>query len=382
MDLSYNNISIDKLFSFGNHSKLSWLEFDGNRGSESSNSTISVNNFYPNLKSLYLGDLQAKNISSKNWKQLLPKLTNLYLSENEGLNVQSLFQDFPPTIEYLEMDRCYFRYLNVSELHSLQFLNLKFNSFGSLRLTDRLDTCQSEPQICVGPMNNLENLHLEFNEISALTVQFFTKNALPNLKYLYLSHNRLKTVNIVPFANSTIPQLWSMKKLDVVGNHFGSMEVACSFPNLKYLLASEMKGDAEVFFDTNLTHRCLDNLRTFEFSRNKLQEIPKDFLKKMYHLEMFDVSENYLTNFSLVSDGSVLKILQLTYNVIKCDADCSDRIKLNDFKQLKCLKVYGNDIGPAGLEYLQPLINVTSDNDSCCIEDDNDYEALGLTCTV
>lgn len=367
LDLSYNSISLNNLFSFGSHPGLEYLNLGHNRGlkSMSSETTISMTNRYPDLKTLYLNDLGARNISSRNWRDLMPRLKFLDLSGNRGLEAKHLLRNFPPSIEYLSLKSCSLSHVKVKELHHLKTLHLRGNIFRSLRFTDRPNTCESGHQVCLGPMNNLENLLLDRNNISEFTIQFFTKSVLPKLKYLNLTYNNLKTINLIP-VSFVFPKLLSVNTLELDGNYLDSLAVTCAFTNLKYLYASKMKGDSNFELNQNSDPNCLPNVRECYLVSNNLHEIPDEFLEKMHKLEVLDLSFNRLTKFPVLSHNLLLKVLRLKMNNIQCDATCSDGIKLDSLKKLECLDIRKNNIGPRGINYLKPVLNVTSKTYSTC----------------
>lgn len=264
LDLSYNSISINNLFSFGNHPGLEYLNLGHNRGlkSVSSETTISLTNHYPDLKTLYLNDLGVRNVTSQNWRDLVPRLKFLDLSGNRGLEAKHLLRNFPPSVEYLSLKSCSLSHVKVKELHHLRTLHLRDNNFRSLRCTDRPNTCESGQQVCLGPMNNLENLLLDRNNISEFTIQFFTKSVLTKLKYLNLTYNNLKTINLIP-VSFVFPKLLSVNTLELDGNYLDSLAVTCAFTNLKYLYASKMKGNSNFELNLNSDHNCLPTCASF-----------------------------------------------------------------------------------------------------------------------
>lgn len=354
LSLVNTNIPIEHLFSFGYHPKLEILEF-GNLGSTESvspNSTSTLSNSYPNLKSLRLYNVGTRKISSKIFYKAVPNLKELLINQNKITNN-----------------------VQITGLHSLKSLCLSEGDFRSLILTDKPDTCQSEQQICVGPMNNLENLSTDNCNISALSVQFFSHDALPKLTYLTLYKSKLKVVSFMPMATASFPKLRSLEVLvlDCSDLDYPIQKIICSFPNLKVLAAQEMTGDLNLNINRHFNDRCLSNLTRFYLYNNSMREIPENLLINTRNLELLDLTNNNLTEFSLATEDLSLKTLRLYNNKIRCDDDCSDVIKLDNLKDLKCLDIGENEIGQIGLRYLKPLLNGTAEQcQPCYVKDELD----------
>lgn len=361
LNLLNNNIPIEHLFSFGNHTQLEELILGNDEilTAVSTHSIFSISNYYPNLRRLHLSGVGAKSILSQNWNRFVPNLQVFYIRDNPKIDLQSFFQNFPLSLKTLSIKKSYLENVTVAKLHNLETLKFVDNDFRSLHFTDELEVCKSNHQICVGPMNNLKHLWLDNCNISLLKIQLFNQDVLPKLSTLALRKNNLKTVSFLPTRD-----IWKFRSLESLYLDWGDLKcpiqkIICLFPDLKYLYARKMKGD----FDTNLNHplidRCRSNLKYFYLNGNFLFEIPKLLLENTKNLELLDLSNNSLAKFSLRSKDLQLKTLRLRYNHIQCDLDCDEVFELKDLHQLRCLDVEGNRIGFHGQNYLKPVLNIT-----------------------
>lgn len=350
LNLLNNSIPAEHLFSFGNHSNLEILELGNIRDSEFllSNSTIGIRNFYPNLKSLHLEKVGANKILTQNFNTVVPKLEELYLIKNKGMdNIQ------------------------IAELSHLKGLWIVGSDFRSLILTDRLEACKWKQQICIGPMSDLRTLCLHDCNISVLSIQFFIQASLPNLSGLTLTKNKLKTVSLLVDASVLVPKFQSLETLILDGGDLGCsiQTIICTFSNLRELLAQNMAGEFNEILNRNFTDRCSSNLERLYLNDNNLKTIPGNLLQNVKNLELLDLSNNKLTKFSLTTDNLSLKALRLKSNLIKCGDNCSNVIKTDNLKRLECLDIRENEIDIELTSYLKPFINSTDEMCNSCFGD-------------
>lgn len=221
-----NSIPFDHLFSFGNHSKLEILWLGNDTISESlplnasMGPVLKIRNYYPNLRKLGIFDVGAENISSENWKQVMPRLQEVFFKKNKGIDLQNFFDNCPFSVKIIRISGCYLNRAKVPESHNFADLRFKDNDFRSLYLTDRLDTCQLEHQLCLGPMDNLTFLSLNNCNISELNIHFFNGDAVPNLKHFEMVDNNILTINVLPTMSRSIPKLYSSIFATIFGKFF------------------------------------------------------------------------------------------------------------------------------------------------------------------
>lgn len=360
LKLINNNISLDNLFSFGNHSNLERLHLGNVEESKPVlvDSALQITNFYPNLWKLRFSNFGTEDIITENWNKVLPKLMDLNFLYSKGMKLENLFENFPPSIKYFWGFGIYLTHMKLAGLHNLSYIDLEYNDFRHLLLTDRLDTCKSKHQACVGPMKNLTRLNLSSCNISVLDIQFSTNDAMPNLRLLLLAFNKLKAIEMLPSIN-----FYSLTEVNLDFSHLDHFNDSiqrfiCPFRNLTDLSLSYMRGDFDAYLNKKFGSNCSTNLKHLYLNNNKLREIPKNLLENLDSLELLDLSKNRLKKFP-ITNAKRLKTLRLADNKIRCNTDCLDDINLEGLKRLKCLDLRGDEVGPDGLNYLKPVLNVT-----------------------
>lgn len=355
LDLSNNRIPVANLFSFGSLAKLKVLILNNNHGWPI-NSTLSIENFYPSLESLFLRNVGARNMSVENWNVLLPKLWTLDLSENEGLDAQHLIENFLPTLKNVYLEKNALTFINASYLPNLETLILDGNNFSSLLITDDSTSCRSANQICLGPMMGLKTFSASDCGISDFIAHYFLINSLPNLKSLKLEKNKLTAINDQILAiDSMLSRFGSVEFLDLSENGLKSVEKLCLFPYLKVLRLNYMSGPISAYIDWNGIG-CLINLKEFSFAGNDLEEVPKNLLDKLKNLERLNLSDNSLSEFSMLEpEYSILRVLILKNNNIKNFED----LELSKIKTLEELDLRGNQINKIKVSLLKNLLDHT-----------------------
>lgn len=224
-----NSIPFEHLFSFGNLSKLEilWLGNDTISepvpvplNSSDLGPVLKIRNYYPNLRKLGVFNVGAENISSENWKKVMPRLQEVFFSKNRGIDLQNFFDNCPFSVKIIRVTGCYLKSVVVPESHNYADLRFKDNDFRSLYLTDRLDSCQSEHQLCLGPMDNLTFLSLNNCNISELNIHYFNVDAVPNLKHFEMVDNNVLTINVLPTMTRSIPKLHASIFATIFGKFF------------------------------------------------------------------------------------------------------------------------------------------------------------------
>lgn len=402
LDLSHNKIPVTDLFSFGSVLKLKTLDLSDQIGKKSNSftlsfhnfnaesprirdfthelrgyytgtttstttsttenphqvvlrSTISVNNFYPNLENLFLRNLGAKKVSTKNWMALMPKLQKLDLSSNRDLDLEDLVKNFPPSLKTLSLKSMTMNTLNVSELHNLATLRVDHNDFSSLHFTDNSTSCEStKSQLCIGWMMSLSELSAFNCKIEELTTKFLFFDAVPNLKILNLYGNRIKTLAHRMTLEADIPAFSSMQSLDMTRNSLNTLQQLRIFPNLRILHLDNMR--TNIVLSTEDAEKCWVNLTEFSFTGNGLSEVPKKFFGKFRKLEKLNLSGNKLKKFPLISNSSKLKEIDLSSNQI----ENLDDLELRGYENLEMIDLRRNRFSNLNVGYLKTLPDKTN----------------------
>ncbi|XP_050498519.1 chaoptin isoform X1 [Diabrotica virgifera virgifera] len=337
LDLSNNKLKMMPDTSFHSLRQLQKLELQDNTIDVIHKGTFQ-GDIHEELEEIYLSFNSLKTISQHTFVHL-PKLEQLLLDDNKieslerrafmnlenikrlnlkGNKISSIsletFQNLP---ELEDLDMSYnkiktFEFTMFDQVGTLSIfcVNISHNS-----LTELLVNVPStfEGAVCsfcegIGSVHsNIKLLDLSYNNISAISKQFFRPVEL-SLTHLYLSHN-----NLLNASRDVFGSLRHLQWLDISYNGMYEMDFDMfrNTKKLQVLLASHNK-IADV---ANDLFRFLSNLRIVDLSHNRLRALP-DNLFREEGLEKLDLSHNMLSKLPLTS-------MSVSTAITVCELDLS-----------------------------------------------------------
>lgn len=351
LSLLGNRIPGEKMFSFGSLPKLKSLDLSHQY--LKSKSEIFINESYPKLEILDLSNVAATKILIKNWTTLLPKLTTLKLGFNQDFDFADLMGNFPPSLTNLKLNNNEISFINLTEFHNLKTVNLNWNNFKSLYITQNPADCRDHDQLCIGWMEGLTELSASFCHIREFQLEYSSADPLPNLRKLDLSLNKLKTLGDLQTTNHNVQKLCSLNYLNLRQNRFESIESLCALQNLSTLDLSFNQDHSTQLVLSKNDDKCLSNLEEFHFAGNELREVPEDFFKNLDKLQKLDLAHNRLNKFPKII-SKTLKHLHLNFNNIELEED----LEIEDLKELKILNIAGNRMKEGEVDKLRKKLSV------------------------
>lgn len=401
LDLSRNKLSIDKLFSFGNHTNLYSLILDYNCGDVPCTPKMNTedvgfdfyqrkrrsrqtgyyldddddggyiyrnNRFYntrttttpkpttttqkpiirhvlklnesqsfPNLNYLSLRNIRM-NILSHNWSKSFPSLNHLDISENEFYQpLDNIFNKIPSTTQNLVMENNGLTAVRNLPAKNLLYLNLNRNLF----MTVSNHYCYDDT-LCLQGLTSL--IHLS---ISGCSIKKIESDAFRDTRYLLgldLSNNRLEEIS--PDTFKYIP---SLNQLDLSHNNFSIMPDFSALQNLSTLILNNMQN--KTIFDSLELITPMPNLKVISLAKNEIATVPLQFFEKLPSLQEIDLSYNTIKSLSFWRTQYQLRNLYLNYNQISNIEDLS----LREAKSLRILELKSNPIITVEIKALQLL---------------------------
>lgn len=337
LDLSRNNLNLEKLFSFGGHRKLETLILDYNNGGSddtNSNPTTTENYHYghygygttttttapyysesrnmeshlqmyngesfPKLKNLSLRYINMESASS-GWSFKFPNLHHLDISGNKFEKpIHHILGDILSVIKSLILvNTSLTKFGGSSSFKNIQTLNVSKNKFKSLSYSD----CDDDT-FCLNNFDNLEKLIVSDCEISSIKLDAF--KSLVNLLELDLSGNKFYEI-----PDGTFDNLTKLTRLDLSRNNFWSIPKISNLQNLSTLILNYMKRDMTLFMENELP-----NLKSLSLQGNSIQHISANFITYLPMLQELDLSNNQIETLPVWESPNVLSKLYLNHNAI------------------------------------------------------------------
>ncbi|XP_014233006.1 protein artichoke-like [Trichogramma pretiosum] len=363
LDASWNNLSVQTMFSFGSHPSLRELVLSDNRRDDDSAderqySPYSIEYYtstpkppieplrheYPRLRQLHL-----RNVSSYpafgNWSQSFPRLELLDIAGNDFVVDQDrIFADLPRTLRTLTARRAGLHRVDLRDLLSLRELDLDGNVFE--------DVCD---KYCAEFVRNnrlkIENLpSLEKLILSNCYIRTLHSNAFSDLAKL--SALDLSSNSILEVPDTLFDRTPSLKFLNLSHNSLASIDFLRDRTSLEILILADMKDRAPISSDVL---RTLGNLKVLSLSNNALSEVPARFLNNLPELRELDLSHNQLSALPYWENFEKLERLNLRNNKFVAIDDLPVARAFN----LKLLIVGQN---PLGSIKSRSLINLPDDS--------------------
>lgn len=325
LNLSSNNISIDRLLRFTEHKGLRRLFLDDNKRGDPDHSELK--NIYkplPNLRELYLRR-SSVTVFAVTLNKFAPNLVWLFLSGNQ-IESSEFLKDAPKTLKHLDLsdnkiseirgswlpntlselnvagnrikelcaESCESSWLSLSKLTDLKRLNASRNAIATVRA----DAFQD--------LESLTVLDLSGNEIHMLSDTLWNKPR--NMHQLYLAKNKL----------TAVPKLCQLTdrlhRLDLSGNHINDVKDAdfCTgFKKLEFLFLNnndilEVNSDA---------FKNLNALRMLDLSNNLLNTVPSNLITNLRFLKLLLMRNNKVNTLeNLAKERGHLESLHLQNN--------------------------------------------------------------------
>ncbi|OXU22545.1 hypothetical protein TSAR_009007 [Trichomalopsis sarcophagae] len=331
LDLSHNNLNLNKLFSFGGHQKLKTLILDyNNAGADNSHPTTTPDyynygyhttendyhnrnmnsNFlqiylmgkFPELKDLSLRYINMQSASS-GWNYNFPNLYRLDISGNKFQKpIHHIFGDILSIIKSLILvDTNLTKFGGSSLFKNIQTLNVAHNNFNLLSYSD----CDDDT-FCLNNFDNLEYLNISNCAISSIKLDAF--KSLVNLLELDMSDNQFYEIPDGAFNNLT-----KLTRLDLSRNKLSGIPIISNLPNLSTLILNDMKTDMiSIFMETELP-----NLKSLSLQGNNIQYILENFITNLPMLQELDLSNNHIETLPVWESSNILSKLYLNHNAIR-----------------------------------------------------------------
>ncbi|XP_018322805.1 slit homolog 1 protein [Agrilus planipennis] len=169
--------------------------------------------------------------------------------------------------------------------------NISFEKLPNL--TDSCCNKTDEEVLMVGlllRLNNLEELHLEENNISEIRSE--SLRGLTKLKRLFLSNNCLHVIHTSAFED-----LSSLELLELDNNNLQSINTT-TFNKLWKLKSLQLNNNRLHSLPVSV-FRDLEQLNDLSIANNLLTYIPHGLLSPLQHLKYFNISNNHLTQLNM-----------------------------------------------------------------------------------
>ncbi|XP_044594812.1 protein artichoke-like [Cotesia glomerata] len=260
---------------------------------------------FPKFKRLYLRQNRIELLifhHLDSLSQIMPKLTHLYLGENNltRINLDSL----SPTLTHLYLDDNKISQLTIeSSNNSFKVLNINGNQFNKLCGHYPGGGCDG---ILLEKFPQLEYFSIENVGLRDVSVNAFLYSSA--LVHLIMSQNNLSQID-----NGTFHDLVNLKKLILDDNRLSALPDLSKLKNLELfsIARNEISSLRKFDFDK------LENLKSLNLSYNNLGEIIPGTFNGLESLEILDLSGNKLQTLSTfwISPKTKLKCLFLRNNL-------------------------------------------------------------------
>ncbi|XP_054004416.1 leucine-rich repeats and immunoglobulin-like domains protein 2 isoform X1 [Hylaeus anthracinus] len=328
--LQGNKIPLADLFSFGQHSTISYLVLSDQVNDHSDNSTILVNNAYPSLQILDLGNTSSTRIQSE-LRNPFPALKYLDLSNNRIDDVDFIGEHISETLLYLYLNGNELERVALNKFTNLSMLDLEGNEIGTIGDNDGLDLTGLKGLVYLSVANNkivsirnyafrdtvrLENLDMSMNSLSSRDVAgieslnslrvltldcnlFDDVPAIPvNVISLSMNYNRIKFLKAGEFSKlsnlRTLSLGWNMIS-EINSNAFGAQEIEdlrlndnelshlpygwhSSLRQLRYL---DLSGNKFTLLESAVSTSAA-MLETVYFERNPLKYVNSNVFERIF----------------------------------------------------------------------------------------------------
>ncbi|XP_011257736.2 leucine-rich repeat-containing G-protein coupled receptor 5-like [Camponotus floridanus] len=307
---SDSNIDLQKLFNFGGHENLKFLNLNDASSRIYDSYDVYIFEEYPNLEilsarkndirdlisevntpfpKLKILDLSSNQIQSTDFVKLLPN--SLHVLDLHDNSLSSLvFDKNHVNLLALNLDYNNLRYITnvMTGLENLQYLSVSGNKIDSIESNAFEDT------------NKLVYLNLSTNKITHFHSEIFIK--LQSLRLLDLNYNMLE--EIPQISNETI-----ISTLFLNCNNIKSI-ISNAFVQMPKLMKLLLGGNQIIEINVKaFAHLSL--LEILDLSRNKLSFLPEGWSEFLISLKYLNLNDNQFISLESLSLTNVLPLMEL-----------------------------------------------------------------------
>lgn len=291
----------------------------------------------PKLKNLYLRKNNITVLEVESWKENMPNITHLYLSNNK-LKAVDFLKFIPSTLTHLYLDNNKIERFVSRSLHALEELILDYNFISTLCGSDNY----CENGITLKNAINLKELSL--SNVTLETIDPDSLEDLINLEKLNLSNNLIRTISKHTFNNLT-----NLNQLDLQNNELVIVPDVCSLKKLEILKLSYNK--IETIDDRFICN--IISLKELSLNQNQLIYISSGAFDGLQSLEKLDLSGNKL---DVLPDGWMNSVINLRYLLLNDNLfPSTDSMTLDNCTGLESVNIAGNPLKTLSLKSLMNL---------------------------
>ncbi|GAB1861233.1 Rac GTPase-activating protein 1 [Camponotus japonicus] len=307
---SNNNIDLQKLFDFGGHENLKFLNLNSAISYSYSSDIIYIFEEYPNLEILSARKNYIRDLTSK-VNTPFPKLKILDLSSNQ-IQSTDFVKLLPNSLHFLDLHHNSLTSLVFDKNHvNLLALNLNYNNL----------------RYITNVMAGLENL--QYLSVSGNKIDSIESNAFEDTnKLIYLN---LSTNKITHFDSGTFVKLQSLKLLDLSFNMLEEIpQISCetiisilflNCNNIKSIISNAfvqmpklmklLLGGNQISEINVKAFAQLSLLEILDLSRNKLSFLPEGWSEFLISLKYLNLNNNQFISLESLSLTNVLPLMEL-----------------------------------------------------------------------
>ncbi|XP_076657711.1 extracellular matrix protein 2 [Halictus rubicundus] len=279
LNLSSNNISIDRLLHFGEHKGLLRLILDDNKRRDPDNSELK--NIYKPLPNLWELSLRRSSVTvfAVSLNKFAPSLGRLSLSGNE-IESSKFLKDTPKKLKHLDLSEN-----KISEIGSGWLPNalMELNVAGNRIKELCAESCETS-SLSLSQLTMLKTLNASGNAIATVRADAFQN--LVSLTVLDLSKNKFHELSETLWDKS-----WHIHELYLAQNQLTAAPKLCQLGRLHRLDLSGNRINAvtEANFCKSLVH-----LEFLSLNNNLILEVNSAAFRNFHALRVLDLSDNLL----------------------------------------------------------------------------------------